>query len=98
VIGVPAASAVLRQQGNRTELDVVRMAPPPGGRVYQVWLQRPGQVPEPTDTLFTVSPNGRAAVVVPGDLHGVGRVLVTSEPPRGSKVPTRPPVIIATLT
>jgi anti-sigma factor RsiW len=86
-------SAVLRQSGGRAELDVSHMAQAPGGRVYQVWLQRPHGAPEPTDALFVVDRSGNAAVDVPGNLHGVQRVMVTNEPVGGSRVPTTQPVI-----
>ena len=66
------------------------------GRVYEVWLKRPGQTPVPTDALFTVSRGGTASVQVPGDLRGVDKVLVTSEPRGGSRVPTTQPIITVT--
>ena len=55
---------------------------PPAGRVYQVWLDKGGDAPEPTDALFSTSRDGSASVDVPGSLDGVRRVMVTDEPPR----------------
>ncbi|MDQ6810286.1 MAG: hypothetical protein M3Z95_00110, partial [Actinomycetota bacterium] len=63
-----------------------------------VWLKRSGRPPTPTTALFDVTAAGAAAVDVPGDLHGVGEVLVTPEPRRGSRAPTHAPVIVARLS
>jgi len=67
----------------------------PDGRVYQVWLKRPGADPEATDALFQVRKDGSATVDVPGSLDGVEAVLVTDEPPGGSDKPTGRAVISA---
>ena len=77
------------------KLVVAGLAPPPDGRIYQLWLDR-GAAPEPTEALFSVR-NGRASVSGPGDLKGVKQVLVTDEPVGGSEAPTRQPVIAASL-
>jgi hypothetical protein len=64
-----------------------------------VWLDHGGgRTPQPTDALFSVSREGHATVDVPGDLDGVKAVLVTDEPLGGSRIPTRAPVIAATLS
>jgi anti-sigma-K factor RskA len=91
-------TAVLRQVGSRSELDVADMAPPPPGRIYEVWLKKGSEAPRPTDALFTVTKAGSGTVNVPGNLHGVSQVLVTDEPLGGSTVPTRLPVIVVTLS
>lgn len=72
-------------------LKVESMAQPPHDRVYQVWTQRFGEAPKPTDALFTVDKDGSASVDVPGDMEGVDQVLVTDEPPGGSPEPTTAP-------
>jgi anti-sigma-K factor RskA len=97
---VSTASVVLRQSGGRAELDVADMKPPAADHVYQVWLQRGGQAPRPTDALFAVNRQGDAAVVVPGSLKGVQHVYVTTEPSGGSPngKPSGPPVISVTLS
>jgi len=77
-------SAVLRQAGGRADLSVSDLASPPAGRIYQVWLQRPGRAADATDALFTVDSSGHAAVAVPGSLRGVQRVMVTAERMGGS--------------
>ena len=49
--------------------------------------------PQLIDALQFVKADGG----VPGDLHGVTKVLVTQEPAGGSLVPTSAPVIVAPL-
>jgi anti-sigma-K factor RskA len=66
---------------------------PPAGRVYQVWLKRPGADPEPTRSLFRPGETGTASVDVPVSLDGLEAVLVTHEPLGGSEAPTQEPVI-----
>jgi anti-sigma-K factor RskA len=73
------------------------MPAPPRGRIYQVWLKRPGKDPEPTSVLWSTRGDGSAEVAVPGSLDGVEAVLVTDEPPGGSDEPTKPPVITAAI-
>jgi anti-sigma-K factor RskA len=90
----PNARASLTVAGDRTTLKVNDFPQPPSGRVYQVWLKRPGRPPDPTTALFGVR-DGSATVDVPGSLEGVDQVLVTAEPQGGSAQPTRDPVIIA---
>ena len=94
--GAPAARASLAIAEDRTALRVRSFPAPPRGRIWQVWLKRPGRPPDSTDALFTVR-DGRATVPVPGDLDGVAQVLVTHEPRGGSRRPTRRPVVIASL-
>jgi anti-sigma-K factor RskA len=96
--GPRGAQVALRVQDDHGELELHAMPPPPAGRVYQVWLQRGDQAPRPTRTLFTVPGDGRATVRIAEPLDGTDRVLVTDEPPGGSRAPTRPPVAGATLT
>ncbi len=91
------ASCQMRVDGDSAKLVVAGLAAPPPGRIYQVWLDRSGPAPEPTEALFSVR-KGRASVDVPGDLGGVKQVLVTHEPLGGSEVPTRAPVIAASTS
>jgi Anti-sigma-K factor rskA len=92
-----SATAALRKVGSRVELVVAGMPAPTPGRIYQVWLERGTHAPQPTDALFSVTSSGSGSVGVPGDLVGVSKVLVTSEPLGGSLKPTRPPVIVASV-
>ena len=91
-------TAELRIARGQAELVVHHFSPPPAGKIYQVWLQRGQASPSPTMALFGVNDNGDGQVDVPGNLHGVSRVMVTREPAGGSKVPTHSPVITASLT
>jgi len=98
-VGASGASAHVRVTSDGAKLVMAGMPAPADGRVYQVWLDRGGKSsPEPTDALFSVSRTGHATVDVPGDLGGVKSVLVTDEPAGGSRIPTRAPVISATLS
>lgn len=97
VLGSPG-TAQLRVASGSVELVVRRLPRPPSGEIYEVWLQRPGRAPTPTSALFSVTAAGAADVGVPGNLHGVGRVMVTVEPDGGSRVPTHPPLIVAKLS
>jgi hypothetical protein len=98
-VGAAGASANVRLTSDGAKLVVAGMPAPAEGRVYQVWLDHGGgRTPQPTDALFGVSRDGHATVDVPGDLDGVKAVLVTDEPLGGSRIPTRAPVIAATLS
>jgi anti-sigma-K factor RskA len=91
----PRASAALEIRDGRATLVVRRMPAPPRGRVYQVWVKRPGRPPAPTSALFSPSRTGAATTAVPGSIEGVEQVLVTHEPLGGSRAPTRKPVLAA---
>ena len=95
----PGARAVVRQVGGHAELVVSGVAPPPPGKIYEIWLARAGSVaPQATNALFGVSRvGGRASVDVPGPLAPVLQVLVTAEPLGGSAHPTSTPIIVAKL-
>jgi hypothetical protein len=94
---VSGARASLRQSAGHAELVVSGMRQPPPGKIYEVWLKRGDGEPRPTDALFGVTSQGSGATSVPGSLHGVREVLVTSEPRGGSLHPTSQPVIVVTL-
>lgn len=83
----------MRIEDGHGTLRIEDMPRPPEGRVYQVWTQRPGRDPEPTDALFTVDRDGSASVDVPGELDDVDQVLVTDEPPGGSLEPSTAPYL-----
>ncbi len=97
-VGAAGATATVRVSSDGAKLQVAAMPAAPDGRVYQVWLKHRGRaLPQPTDALFSVNSEGRASVDVSGDLDDVDAVLVTDEPAGGSRLPTRSPVITATL-
>ena len=63
----------------------------PRGRVYEVWVERRGQVlPE---SIFNVGREGNGAAAVPDDVRGARAVLVTREPLGGSRAPTEAPIV-----
>jgi hypothetical protein len=91
------ASARLRLEADAARLEVRGLPPAGEGRAYQVWLRSGDAAPVPTRALFRVGRDGDASVAVPGDLARVDQVLVTSEPARGSRLPTREPVLSVSL-
>jgi hypothetical protein len=91
------ATAVLRKVGSHVVLVLTGMPAPPAGHIYEVWLERGTQAPQPTDVLFSVTHSGGGSVGVPDVLKGVSKVLVTAEPLGGSLKPTREPVIVASI-
>jgi anti-sigma-K factor RskA len=95
--GPKGAQVALRVTGDHGELDVRGMPAAPSGRVYQVWLLSGKDKPRPTHTLFTVPSDGRARVEILESLKGTDQVLVTAEPPGGSKQPTSAPLMGAKL-
>jgi hypothetical protein len=91
-------TAALHITAGRSELVVRHVAPPPRGRIYEVWLQYGKGRPRP-DALFGVDRRGDASVAVTGSIYGVSHVMVTAEPaPRGTRHPTTAPVITAVLS
>ena len=96
IASAPKARASLKLSDDATKLTVSGMPAPPPGKVYQVWLKRPAQAPEPTRALFRVDARGDADVEIQrGRLKGIEQVLVTAEPDGGSQTPTSDPVIAA---
>ena len=91
----PGADVRLEIGDDNSTLVAQNMPAPPRGRIYQVWLKRPGRDPEPTSVLWSTRTDGSAEVAVPGSLDGVEAVLVTHEPPGGSERPSVDPVISA---
>ena len=91
----PGGEVELQVGDGESRLVARNFPPPPRGRVYQVWLKRPGADPEPTSVLWSVRSDGTAEVAVPGPLDDVEAVLVTDEPNGGSGQPSRQPVITA---
>jgi len=91
----PGAEVRLEIRDDASTLVARGMPAPPGDRIYQVWIKRPGRDPEPTSVLWSTRGDGSAEVAVPGSLEGVEAVLVTDEPQGGSDAPTAAPVITA---
>ena len=89
--GGPRSKAAVVMREGVAQLVLTDLAAPPEGRVYQAWVVKRPSVPTPTGTLFSVPRTGDTVVSLP-DLEGVERVIVSAEPPRGSRRPTPPPV------
>jgi anti-sigma-K factor RskA len=88
--------AELRVSASHGDLVVRRLAPPPAGRIYEMWIVHGSHAPSPS-TLFSVTSGGTAEVGVPGSLDGVSAVRVTQERAGGSLAPTSAPVIVTEL-
>lgn len=91
---LPEGSATLSVPEDDDRGSVLRVEgmPDPGEeRVYQVWVERGGEVIPVS--IFDVDRNGAGAAAVPAALDGVTAVMVTREPGGGSEKPTEPPVL-----
>ena len=95
---LPQTSAELDMTGEGAIIVANNLPQPEPGRVYMVWIQRPGHAPEPTSALFTPRRDGSATASVTGDIEGVETVLVNTEPLGGSTTPTSQPVLVADLS
>ena len=94
----PDASVEIEVGSDGATLVARGLPAPPSGRVYQIWLKRPGHAPEPTSALFTPRRDGTATATVPGSLEGVAQMLVTDEPAGGSRQPTTSPLLSASMS
>ncbi len=94
--GAPRAQASVIERHDASQLVLTDIAPPPTGRVYQAWVIGRTSAPIPTGTLFSIPRSGDTKVSLPS-LANVERVIVTAEPPRGSRTPTPPPVVVVLL-
>jgi len=90
-----STSASVRLKGTHASLVVRDLPEPPAGRVYQVWVKKPGRAPAPADAQFSVR---TGTIEIPHEVHPSETVLVTSEPAGGSSTPTRTPLIVARAT
>lgn len=98
-VNAAGSKAVVSLQDGRAALHVTNLPSAPSGKVYQVWLQRPGQDPRATHTLFNVRrADGSAVVPIDEDVSPGERIIVTDEPDGGSQRPTGQTVIDAQLT
>jgi anti-sigma-K factor RskA len=88
------ASARLESDDDLATLRVSGLPQAPEGKVYEVWVERDGQV-EPAGSLFEPGRNGSGSAAIPGGVDGVDRVMVTREVRGGVDEPTELPVIVA---
>ena len=61
------------------------------GRVYEVWVERDGEVAPAS--IFDVDASGSGAAAVPESLDDVDAVMVTRERRGGARQPTEMPVL-----
>ena len=94
-LGGAQASASLELTGSGATLHVEELPELREGEVYEVWIQRGGAV-EPGG-VFVLDHDGAGTAAVAGPLEGADAVLVTREPSGGSRQPTTPPLVRASL-
>jgi hypothetical protein len=87
------AAGSLEIRSDRADLQVRGLRRPGPGRVYQVWVRKDRQVPQPAGAVLAVDADGTARARLPGDIRRFDQVLVTSERAGGSRLPTRLPVL-----
>ena len=91
---LPDGSASLSVPADGDDGSVLRVEgmPDPGAeRVYQVWVERDGEVVPVS--IFNVDDDGEGSAAVPESLDDGDAVMVTREPRGGSDEPTEAPVL-----
>lgn len=86
-----SATLSVREDGDGAVLRVAGMPPAGPGRVYEVWVERDGEV-EPS-SIFDVDKSGNGAAAVPESLDDASAVMVTRERRGGADQPTEMPVL-----
>jgi anti-sigma-K factor RskA len=94
---LPRASArlVVPDDGQAAVLEAKAMPSLDEGSVYQIWLERDGEVI--AQSLFQVGPDGEGSGAVTDRLEAADAVMVTREPAGGSRAPTERPVLTVEL-
>ena len=88
---LPGASGRLSVADDGAVLEVEGMPDAGRGRVYEVWVERDGDVTPAS--IFDVDASGSGAAAVPESLDDVDEVMVTREQRGGAEQPTEMPVI-----
>jgi anti-sigma-K factor RskA len=83
-------------EDDRAHLVVNGLAAPRRNKVYELWIQSGDAAPRPasdnlSQAVFVV---GSGRVEIPARLQEGDRVMVTEEPPGGSRIPTATPIVI----
>jgi anti-sigma-K factor RskA len=86
-----ASLSVPEDEDDGSVLTVEGLPDPGAERVYQVWVQRGGDVVPVS--IFDVDASGSGAAAVPESLQDADAVMVTREPRGGSAEPTEEPVL-----
>jgi anti-sigma-K factor RskA len=87
----PGVTARMINEGDSGTLHLANVRQLPNDRVLEAWVQRDGEV-KPVRALFVPDREGRASTELP-DMRGVEVVMVTTEPPGGSRSPTSAPIV-----
>jgi anti-sigma-K factor RskA len=87
----PGVTAKIVTEGGGGTLHLANVRQLPKERVLEAWVQRDGEV-HPVRALFVPDREGRATTTI-ADMEGVETVMVTTEPPGGSKAPTSSPIV-----
>lgn len=87
----PGVTAKIVTKGEGGVIHLANVDDVPSERVLQAWVQREGEV-EAVPALFVPDHEGRASTTI-ADMNGVEVVMVTTEPPGGSKAPTSSPIV-----
>jgi hypothetical protein len=94
-LGGSQASGTLERRDDSAMLLVDELPRLAEDKVYEVWIDRRGQL-EPS-TLFVLDERRHGAAAIPGPLDDADQILVTAEPRRGSETPTGAPLLKARL-
>jgi len=86
-----SATLTVPENGDGAVLRVAGMPAAGARRVYQVWVERDGEL-EPS-SIFDVDKRGNGAAAVPESLDGASAVMVTREQRGGADRPTEMPVL-----
>ena len=93
-VRVPEASGSLTIASDQSRGAILRvhgMPSLPSREVYQVWIQRDGEMV--SQSIFSVGEDGGGAAAVPDDLEGADSVAITREPSGGARAPSGKPVV-----
>jgi len=97
-VRVPEASGSLTMSDHGRDGAILRvhgMPSLPSRSVYQVWVERHGEVVP--QSIFSVGEDGAGAAAVPGDLEDAESVMVTREPAGGARAPSEKPIVSVDL-
>jgi len=93
-VRVPEASGSLTIASDQSRGAILRvhgMPSLPSREVYQVWIQRDGEMV--SQSIFSVGEDGGGAAAVPDDLEGADSVAITREPSGGARAPSGKPIV-----
>jgi anti-sigma-K factor RskA len=91
----PGATAEIEREGDSGTLLVNGLPELRGRDVYEVWLKERHRISP--SSLFVLDRGAGATVAIPSGLDQAAQVMVTREPSGGSRHPSGPPMLRATL-